>query len=171
MQLHLCFFMSFSVLSTFSSLKENIFLLWADLGLEGKEVRFFHTLCLECPFWLCLKNYYSPFRSSSDVISYVRPLRLKLTPLSFFFFSTLRDLTYRHLTTVVFIVFTAIFLAKQCPSSSVSGKFPIILCITSFSSVLPYPPCSRSGPRRWGRFGAVPRGSQRASLLSVDIAL
>ena len=170
MQPHLCFFMSFSVLCTFFSLKENIFLLWVGLGLEGKEVGFFHTLCLECPFWLGLENYYSPFRSSSDVISYVRPLRLKLTHLSSFF-STLRDLTYRHLTTVVFVVFSAIFLAKQCPSSSVSGKFPIILCITSFSSVLPYPPCSMSGPRRWGRFGAVPRGSQRASLLSVDIAL
>ena len=57
-----------------------------------REVRFFHTLCLECPFWLCLESYYSAFRSSSDVISCVRPLRLKLTPLSLFF-SILRDLT------------------------------------------------------------------------------
>lgn len=99
LQLRLCFLTSFSVLSTFSSLKENIFLLWAGLGLEGKSGPSTPSVLntLSGSAW---EDYYSPFRSSSDVISCVRPLRLKLTSL-FFFFPILRALTYRHLTTVV----------------------------------------------------------------------
>ena len=75
----LSFFMSFSVLSTYSSVKENI----SSLSLSGawREVGLFHILCLECPFWLCLENCYSPFRSSSDIASSLRPSGLKLATL------------------------------------------------------------------------------------------